>query len=356
MNDQILDQGLNQSESKNFLDKSKNLLIFLIIILIFILLVNVYVLSRVNKPKNINQGNNFSNGLQTYEDKKYEFSFKYPLNWYLYKKDKNIYLQKENNIQCADDNRADFFIDIEDIISGKTIDNAVDDYLSKFTSDSTKYKREKITVQNGEGIKITENCDPSSMCGDPFWIILHKNFILIFNQSFGGSKYSEILDKIISTVEFVPTPTNIPNLTDNWEIYKNEKYNYSIKYPSSWSIKEDKNYFNRDTLFIEAPKEDPNDYQGEVFVSILKYPDEIKNSPIESEMKKAKDKVQIAGVVGLELMHNSDPEYSTIDGRSIFLQKNGFIYAISSDTELSYPDASVKKQIMDQIINSFQFL
>lgn len=58
---------------------------------------------------------------------------------------------------------------------------------------------------------------------------------------YAGYQYSQKQVRVVYPIgipTFLPTPTPIADETANWKIYTNDKYNYNIKYPNNWSVKE----------------------------------------------------------------------------------------------------------------------
>lgn len=71
-------------------------------------------------------------------------------------------------------------------------------------------------------------------------IVLSLIFVL-FGYMLGRNP--DFIDRYILKVPFTPTPTPLPLLTaiktSQWQTYKNEVYQYSIKYPPTWSVQTD---------------------------------------------------------------------------------------------------------------------
>lgn len=65
---------------------------------------------------------------------------------------------------------------------------------------------------------------------------------------------------IANPPKIVPSPTSTPDPTANWKTYSNTKYGYSLKYPTSVTLREDNTYYH----YLEFKK--INASQGEFAV------------------------------------------------------------------------------------------
>ena len=147
------------------------------------------------------------------------------------------------------------------------------------------------------------------------------------------------------------SPTPMTDITDNWKIYTNTKYSFSIKHPKEW-----KEPANQDYGFIGK----------RVYFSVYKTPTEGAHGdgPVEKSFEKVTiatlPATRSAGYVG-EIGGNIPQNYVEYT-----FQKNGYtymftLYALDNDTDIvsdgqkiwPLKDADVK--LFEQIISTFKF-
>ena len=164
-----------------------------------------------------------------------------------------------------------------------------------------------------------------------------------------------------STITQQPTPT--PNVTANWQIYTNSKFNYSAKYPGYFIINNYEQVKGEEEI-IEF-KKIQNGKETSIIIDIsdnkiskelyLTYRNDVENrlqnnKPLEGEfdgLSGEYNKISIAGYEAYQLTLMSETQ---IISNAMF-EKDGFIYKFQTTSEnLS------EIEIFNQILSTFKFL
>lgn len=142
----------------------------------------------------------------------------------------------------------------------------------------------------------TQPTPTASRANSPLRIAI---FILgIVALFFGGYYYGQMQSKKVTqksekSITKAGNPEKaIGTDTDEWKLYINEVYNYSIRYPSDWTVRE---FPDSKTGASFRPNNKPNDYQYE-YISINKsgriMSDELPNPTFEEYVKIAGKEIQ----------------------------------------------------------------
>lgn len=140
-----------------------------------------------------------------------------------------------------------------------------------------------------------------------------------------------------------PSPTSLPaevptkegDVTADWKTYTNTKYQYSIKYPLTFSVTEQSSEYVR----LSLGQNQPNQPSSETYLSI-----EVKNNPQKLSLQKwEKANVNVAD-------HAPFPKGVT------YLEHDGTIFQITPVIiDRKDTDGSIGKTF-DQILSTFKFL
>jgi len=164
---------------------------------------------------------------QTYRNEKYGFEFKYPHEWIIEDlsgtKDILVYinLRPSGNIDCGCGLHR-FFIDVDK--------KSIEEHRTTLGY-TTIEAEEEIEISGVSGIKQIRKHD-----GELIFIFFPIDSDKTLEINFGDDcdednkdLCDEAMNQMLSTFRF------IEDETADWQTYRNEKYNYKIKYPDSWN-------------------------------------------------------------------------------------------------------------------------
>lgn len=183
-------------------------------------------------------------------------------------------------------------------------------------------------------------------------------FIILAASGLRITRKESLLDIWLASRKTTPTPevlesTPTPDLTANWKTYTDERYGYSIKYPSDWDLVESSKTIDgekRDSVLISCDIEDP--YYAPITVQVYQNP---KKLSIREWAEEFGWKGVILEFVDTEIDGQPAVEYK--DGLGVLnfiVQKDDRIYSLSSHDS----QENIEKQnlMMSQILSTFRFL
>ncbi len=203
-----------------------------------------------------------------------------------------------------------------------------------------------------------------------FNILVFSSFIIV-SSIVGESVYSwhrseeEKINRADS-VKSAPTPS--VNETENWRVYINNTYNYSLKYPPKWIITENKNK----QLIIEEPNNNSVPwYPGKFEVSAGKFnthtldewaknlDDPGEKSYDNTDTVPGRDYYNIIGDItigGLPAKQLSIFKFDSTGILTITVHRNINYEIVYNDGGLNDPKKEQHNQIYNQILSTFKFL
>ncbi len=161
--------------------------------------------------------------------------------------------------------------------------------------------------------------------------------------------------------QVIPTPTLtssslITDLTTNWEIYKNEDYNFELKYPTDWGISvssQNNSLYIAPKATLEQISEKPGAYGKEALPIVIEFnqPLDLKIIPDKSKVIDQKD-IRLANIdaveylleiIELEMGFNIGDQYTKI---ALKTADNYLAFSLFDDQY---------KIIFNQIFSTFKF-
>ncbi len=202
---------------------------------------------------------------KTYNNKKWEFTFKYPANWEISK----LVVESKGRFQTDEELEQADSISIFDPETTKTglgsvinigvvfnsqlkpikceteIDNK-ECFNRIFTNVSDRPDYEKKNILGKNAIEITKLTLPGRKFSETLLVYTNNVFSFSFESDIDSfSKTKGVLNQILSTFKFTNT-----DKTANWKTYKNSVLGFELKYPPTVQVdKELNDQYNRVIIF-----------------------------------------------------------------------------------------------------------
>lgn len=194
-------------------------------------------------------------------------------------------------------------------------------------------------------------------------IVLSLIFVL-FGYMLGRNP--DFIDRYILKVPFTPTPTPLPPLplltaikTSQWQTYKNEVYQYSIKYPPTWSVQ---TAMTTARFAQELDLKQSIEAGYEIFVNVekgdartLKLREETQTEKYSSRSGFMKETVIVAGKTTQKFtgvgMDWPQMQTALTNGNYIFTITLAYFTHSFEEGQTLFPNA---KNIYEQVLGTFQ--
>lgn len=308
---------------------------------------------------------------QNYTNNEIGISFQYPKEWHIVTNSEKYKTQSEYQVVLFDlpnNERNKVILTLYDNPQNLTLEN-----LDKELTGPAGYSPTLYTNQNKK-ISTIKNVDayyqplcildgPETFCEG--YIVITKGKVFRFSN-FSKNYSSSTFDQILSTFTFLGQKQSID--TSTWKTYTSKNYNYSIKYPSAWTVEDADSstivvYPPGAELFGESQKDTPGEgLKPGISLSIINTP--LSDSGESSNYTLNKTSLFLNGIegnyytaLGVPVTHiNFDLPYSKINKTIKFsFPKN--LENFSTFNPQNIPNtAKFDEETFKTIIQSFKFV
>lgn len=289
---------------------------------------------------------------------KYNFSLKYPKDWYLNSDDlANIKIQNFDSLESTSDNwlgdkdDIGIYIETKKVDSSKSLEQIVDEEIKRIGGSSK--------------IKIFSN----GLVGYDVWIpqkntivahleaeyFLVDNLLFKLQVKYGENVKNEALKQYNIFVNFFKyLPLSDFKDIDKWSIYTNKEYGYEIQYPSTWIIEK---LSNSMSIHFDGLRIDATEGGGSVAIRIIpkisvdefinnKKKQAQENGVNNNYVVKERIEIELSGIKGTRII-GKEIEGIGLDSTNILLDKNDQTYLINFITGDRY---------LEKIATTFKFI
>lgn len=228
------------------------------------------------------------------------------------------------------------------LVKNLPVDNGIvwEVYFSSYKESWGKYPKATVTSLNPRA-----TLDSPNISGQYYvWLV--------------GKKLDNVISKTIVPITVISSTENKTEETNGWKTYTNTKFNYSIKYPSDFTIAFEPQNIpvspNQNSSFTLVNfKLDWNYFKGldpgQVMIKAEVYDSSVCSSTIEDPNKK---ETVIEGVKVTKYIQTGNDGGESTASYSYLFQKNGNCFLIKL---MPYPTDKNIIQKFDQIMSTFKF-
>lgn len=191
--------------------------------------------------------------------------------------------------------------------------------------------------------------------------------IVIISAFVGGyfvynnlSENARVQKEINESLKANPTPTLAPvsDETANWKTYKNIKWNFTLRYPDTWTVKGPTNM--DDFVYIRSPSDSEaapylfiNEKMNSPKLSFKDFATEGLSPELKNEFIYTEEKL------GSYTVYKTESLPGRFGGQEVFITMDGFRYILIGltpyDRQNPWPDQGKSYTIFNQILSTFRF-
>jgi hypothetical protein len=320
--------------------------------------------SQFNSPTSTEQ----TSGWKTYVNEKYGFGIKYPATWVV-SSEKRAITGETSVVISGKPDTVSISFDVNKNANtfnpghNLTIGDVLSHRISRIQSSYATLAGRKALVQSSASTGCYEDTVyvPQASSTEVFLIIDHAWCIDVSQSALESQlasnleAHNSLFEQILSTFKFVPSVAQI----EGWNTYNNTKFNYSIKYPSNFTIAfqelsvppDQSTAFNLGNFKFQFPIR--NLKPGQMIISVSANDSSACHVPAVNSL----DKQGVANVDGVEalkyILHPNDN--GDLVGTYGYLFQKTYTDTCFSIKFLPYPSDTSTLQKFDQVVSTFKF-